>query len=36
MNDLVKLALGIWAVLFLTGVGMRAVDVLLRWWRGKK
>lgn len=27
------LALGVWSVLFVTGVGIRAVDAMLKWWK---
>lgn len=29
------LALGVWSVLFVTGVGIKSVNALLEWWKNK-
>lgn len=35
LNEWLLLALGVWSVLFLTGVGIRACDALFQFWKKK-
>jgi len=35
MNDWIKLAIGIWTVLFLTGLGMKSAQAVLDWAKRK-
>ena len=36
MNELLKIGLGVWGVLFLTGLGMKAFDWLIGWSRPRQ
>lgn len=35
VKEWASIALGVWAVLFVTGVGIRSVEALLEWWKKK-